>query len=110
MKPINEFTLAEIANAVEATEMFNPAIASRLRELHDLTRWIPVSERMPTKEDANEYGHFVTLKNGFVSTSMIDRENNVWVWNDSEANWDVFGESFIATFTHWRRIDKPEGV
>ena len=51
MKPINEMNLAEL---MELYDRYWGAddISYRIRELHELTRWIPVEERFPTTEDA----------------------------------------------------------
>jgi hypothetical protein len=62
MKPIDQMTLPEIVEYMddmgidfERWDRPDPIgdICNRLRELHDLTRWIPVSERMPTEEDSH---------------------------------------------------------
>jgi hypothetical protein len=59
MKPISEMNLAELADALDAlrpTHSLNGLVQDRLRELHEQTRWIPVSERMPTEADADRNG------------------------------------------------------
>jgi hypothetical protein len=48
MKPIDQMTLAECLNELRARPRYNRLLADRI---HDLTRWIPVSERMPTGAD-----------------------------------------------------------
>ena len=88
MKPINEMSLAELAEFFDDDER----IAIRLRELHDLTRWIPVEERLPTKGDADERGNVLWL---------------FWGKHYESRYWYLRRDYGM---THWRRIDKPEGV
>jgi hypothetical protein len=91
----------EKMNAGELADEFNPAntessvrydyatmyrLTSRLRELHDLTRWIPVSERVPTEEDAYKGQVFV----------FVDGQAESWPFND------------LGNATHWCRITPPE--
>jgi hypothetical protein len=91
MKKIREYNLREIANAVEATEILSPAIASRLCELHDLTRWIPVSERLPTQEDGDVLAWYATK---YPFATLV--------------NWYEFPLNNNSV-THWKRITPPEG-
>ena len=64
--------------------------------IHELTRWIPVEERLPTQADADEHGY-------------------VQWWDENEVAlpcshyWDFTGKPTYK-FTHWRRIDKPEDL
>ena len=46
MKDIKDMNLAELANALQRYEfdMLNDQVASRLRVLHDLTRWISLNQ------------------------------------------------------------------
>jgi hypothetical protein len=90
MKPISEMTLLEIADFIEYEEM--PISADRLRAIHDLTRWIPVDERLPTESDA---------LNGEVEWLDNTRDHykaNPDLWNVSSPH--IF-------YTHWRRIARP---
>jgi hypothetical protein len=54
MKDIKDMNLAELANKLcdlhEGDTVGLLRIADRMDKLHDLTRWIPVSERMPESE------------------------------------------------------------
>jgi hypothetical protein len=85
MKPISEMTLAELANAFEFYGYHSEA--DRLRAIHDLTRWIPVSERMPTKEDGLVRWYINKGKGG---GTMNKRWSNV---------------PYFAT--HWQHITPP---
>ena len=49
-------------------------------------RWVPVTERMPTGEDANEYGD-------------VD-------WSDGKEIWEAH-HTEPREATHWRRIVLP---
>ena len=96
MKPINEMSLQECLEALRNTDEgyrhTKSAIIAIANRIHELTRWIPVSERLPTKEDVDEYGEVLAYSPDptiTVSASCIPMSHH---------------------FTHWRRIDKPEGV
>ena len=56
------------------------------------TRWIPVSERLPTEDDSDENGY-------------------VWVWNKNGRgtwNWrDVVFHNHIVKITHWMPFPEP---
>jgi hypothetical protein len=93
MKPINEMNLAELADRMESDEDIyhdEYVFVERLRELHELTRWIPVEERLPDAEHE-------TFVLAFFGSGRIDIVHCSAV------------ELGIGV-THWRRIDKPEGV
>jgi hypothetical protein len=110
MKEIKDMNLAELANALQRYEfdMLNDQVASRLRELHDLTRWIPVSERMPSEEDLNELGFVAIYDGGFIDRAII-KKGVVKVWDYEEKSWADFDASnWELSFTHWQRITPPE--
>ena len=65
--------------------------------IHDLTRWIPVSERMPTHEDFGEWGRVLIRYNDGDIDSMP------FVGNVSQ-----FTTSSEFWITHWQRITPPE--
>jgi hypothetical protein len=51
----------------------------------NLNRWIPVSERLPTKEDADEFGNVLILRenerkliNRFDMVRFCDKETTMW--------------------------------
>lgn len=98
-KPIEKMNTGELADE------FNPAnaessvrydyatmyrLTSRLRELHDLTRWIPVSERMPTEDDSYKGRVLWKDNDGFVTT----------------LNYKLKHEHYY--FPYWQRITPPE--
>ena len=102
MKPINEMTLLEIRDSLKwlgdnnnnvPFDHIQKACYDYADRIYDLTRWITVSERMPTEEDADEDG-FIDCYGKYGRFPMrlchID-------------NLDIGSK----TFTHWRRIDKP---
>ena len=92
MKPIDQMNAGELAEYIDTH--FQPLwpneckkAIKRLRAIHDLTRWIPVSERMPTEED------------GFVSW-YIDKGKGGGTMNKKWNNVPRF-------VTHWQRITPP---
>jgi hypothetical protein len=97
----------EKMNAGELADEFNPAnaessvrydyatmyrLTSRLRELHDLTRWVPVSERMP---ENLEIVLCMTHHGTYVATSYCRH-------TDQDETW------FASRFAAWQRITPPE--
>lgn len=76
------------------------SLSNRLCVIHEETRWIPVSERMPTKEDGDSMGL-------------------VFVWHDTSSPL-LKAHGYVAHYhwvpasdegiTHWKRIQAPEGV
>jgi hypothetical protein len=90
MKPIDQMTLTEIADFFDDEGM--SLWADRLRAIHELTRWIPVSERMPTEED-------------------VDEDGEVLAWSpDPHITYTASCIPLSYHFTHWQRITPPEGV
>jgi hypothetical protein len=90
MKEISEYTLKE---CLEEVEMLHGGYGYRDPEkladrIHELTRWIPVSERMPTEEDAYK-GQVLAL---------FESEAETWPFGD------------LTNATSWKRINPPEGV
>jgi hypothetical protein len=102
MKDIKNMNLAELADQIErkldvpmGEDLVQYDIADRLYAIHDLTRWIPVSERMPTEKDGYK-SKYVTQRTVLVMEK----------WGDIS----VVTIGLAKHFTHWKRIDKPEGV
>jgi hypothetical protein len=101
MKEVKDMNLAELAdlNPFYLSEKDWRNTQSRLRELHELTRWISVSERMPTEADGDE--------NGYVE-----------FWNTKCQMSNYYKYDFLTeshgleithwSFTHWKRITPPE--
>jgi hypothetical protein len=91
-KTIEHWSVKDIALYLEGHRAIPKTTIARLRELHDLTRWIPVSERMPTEEDSYQ---------GRV------------LWLQEEYSIMVGGYTLPRSFTRatrWQRITPPEGV
>jgi hypothetical protein len=107
MKDIEDMNLLELADDLTTLPSCSvrPYVLDtidRLRVLHDLTRWIPVSERLPTREDADAEGYV------WVSAIRIltaTRSNDSWLWSQVSLDGGIAYKP-----THWKRIDKPEGV
>ena len=99
MKPINEMNLSDLADYFDSEySVYGIDLeycADRLRQLHELTRWIPVSERLPTEADADENGEIYIWSVGgsahiILLVHALDEQDD-----------------YHIGFTHWRRIDKP---
>ena len=87
MKEIHQMTLAEVKEEIEkyAFVIDNSRLYSLLDQLDDLTRWIPVGERMP------EAGEWVLA----------------WM---SDGAFEAVHESYLeqdSSVTHWQRITPP---
>ena len=95
MKKISEMNAGELADLLNPHDKLQDNIASRLRAIHDLTRWIPVSERMPTEEDAI---------NGYI----LYWYNNP-MYNESHPLWSKWksGQIDPKTYPYWICISTP---
>jgi hypothetical protein len=91
MKDIKDMNLEEVRQKIyeHALAINNDELYSLLDRLDELTRWIPVSERMPTEED----GKHIHIFDGLGLPFTIMRKS--------------LG-SYVPT--HWKRITPPEGV
>jgi hypothetical protein len=96
-KRIEDMNIEELARACMAIDsgyqesiVGLQSISERLLKLHDLTRWIPVSERMPTVEDSYR-GRVLWLQEEY---SII------------VGSYDLARSKTRAT--HWQRITPPE--
>jgi hypothetical protein len=98
MKPIDQMTLAEVKEEIEkyAFVIDNSRLYSLLDQLDDLTRWIPVSERMPTEEDYSEAGQI----------HLWDAEFGICRVYHKDIAHD-FLKRIPLEFTHWQRITPP---
>ena len=110
MKPIDQMNLAELAEIMAPYSDLKERIINRLRELHEEARWIPVSERLPDKEElvlvwAKGYdGQYHAIEDwwceiseaplGFSSATIVVGEG----WHENE----------FENVTHWKRITPPE--
>ena len=118
MKDIRHMNLAEYIEALQSLEEFTllkdidtgnfeptydsmkknaVELADRIR---DLTRWIPVSERMPTEEDANEDGCVLVSA---TERSKLHRVVEIW-------SYEYVSRNGLGGYkpTHWKRITQPE--
>jgi hypothetical protein len=113
-KRIEDMNIEELARACMAIDsgyqesvVGLQSIAERLLKLHDLTRWIPVSERLPNEEDLHSDGTFRIWLNGGDGLACI-HHNKIYVWdNDGFVDYDE--TNFRVAFTHWQHITPPEG-
>jgi hypothetical protein len=77
------------------------ALENEINALRAKNRWIPVEERMPTEEDADRHGYVQWWSENEVAIPVAH------CWDFPFAHfWEFTG----VTFTHWRRIDNPEGL
>jgi hypothetical protein len=114
MKPINEYTLQECIERLSELPdgtvddacdkvmlphlpwIFDVAVALADR-IEELTRWIPVAERMPTEADADRHG--------CVLIREVENESPNRVYR-AEVRWsDVQKPNYFYTVTDWKRID-----
>jgi hypothetical protein len=96
MKPINEYTLQDCLNSILKADMIlhRHELANRIREL---TRWIPVEERLPTEEDADQHGYILIRE--------VENESPKRVY-PALVKWKYIGKpNYFYTVTDWKRID-----
>ena len=91
MKDIDKMNVAELAEIMAPYSDLKERIINRLRVIHEETRWIPVSERMPTEEDGR--------------TVLVINAN----YGCCTTRWDEV-DKHVQPITHWQRITPPEGV
>ena len=102
MKPIEQMTLAECLERLKTANVWGDLVHISNR-IHDITRWIPVSERMPT-----ENGYYRIWDISEVQALFKDGE---WIGercipSDSPYLQSKFREKLSPT--HWQRITPPE--
>jgi hypothetical protein len=106
MKDIDKMNLSELADDLTTLPSCSvrPYVLDtidRLRVIHEETRWIPVSERMPTEEDGDE--------NGEVLVSETEKESPQRKYSYMKT-WNRLNDpNYFFTITHWKRITPPEG-
>ena len=99
MKPINEYTLQECLDAMKRIDAdlleygYHEALSDRI---HSLTRWIPVEERLPTEEDADQHG--------YVLIREVENESPKRVYHALVKWSDVLRPNYFYTITDWKRI------
>jgi hypothetical protein len=108
MKPIDQMNLAEcLAKLRDVSTVLTRNEERQLADrIHDLTRWIPVSERMPTEEDLHSNGTFRIWLNGGDGLACI-HHNKIYVWDD-DGFVDYDETNFRVSFKYWQRITPPE--
>ena len=108
MKPIEQMNLAELADDIDAFVERFPyfgRITNRLRKLHDLTRWIPVDERMPTEEDVMKTDDDThSYMNGLVLWYVEDKTGSRYY---HFSKWYLPPKSYYKLIS-WKRIIPPE--
>jgi hypothetical protein len=113
MKPIDKMNLAECLesmrdwrNKYHGDEAIDLIADEKLDELADriseLTRWIPVSERMPTEEDGGLNNRVLVLE--------VEKQYPRNKYLELVDWFEIDKPDYYYTATHWKRIDKPEGV
>ena len=94
MKDTKDMSLKE---CLEEVELLNGVYdyddpVKLAKRIDELTRWIPVSERMPTEEDRDVLAWYATK---YPFANLV--------------NWYEFPLN-NKDVTHWKRITPPEGV
>lgn len=100
MKAIKDMNLSEIAQYLTSLVWVRADVIDRLRELHELTRWIPVSERLPTKADANFHDEVM------VSLDPMSIVNSPFGMMGIETV--EYTDVCPRKHTHWKRTTQPE--
>jgi hypothetical protein len=99
MKDIDKMNLAELANKLcdlrEGDTVGLLRIADRMDKLHELTRWIPGSERLPTESDAQENGYVEFWNTKYAMSYYYKYDSLRELYDELE-------------LTHWRKITPPE--
>ena len=86
------------------------SLSNRLLEIHEETRWIPVSERLPEKlSHVLVYGIRCTELYGDDKKACVGAVS-WWDENRSDCRDVCYYSVWYKDITHWKRIDKPEGV
>lgn len=99
MKPINEMSIQECLDTLRHSDTPLADAYEVADRIHDLTRWIPVEERLPAKEDGDENGRVLVCS---IDLRYDTRYYESWVFDMVSVEG---GTQWLPT--HWRRIDKP---
>jgi hypothetical protein len=99
MKPINEMSLAECLGEVKLLNgVYGYNDPSLLADrIYELTRWIPVSERLPTEADADQHGYVIIRE--------VENESPKRVYHALVKWKDIGKPDYFYTITDWKRID-----
>jgi hypothetical protein len=103
MKKVEEMNLNECLEALRSKAFLyfdNVTVSAIADRISNLTRWIPVSERMPTEEDVTPLG----------GNMGIEFWSNKFGGMKYFCTIERFGIYFIQSndITHWKRITSPE--
>jgi hypothetical protein len=103
MKDTKDMNLEELADKVFNLEYCVNGcvreISDRLRELHEEARWIPVSERLPTKGDSNFHDEVM------VSLDPMSIVNSPFGMMGIETV--EYSDVCPSKHTHWKRTTEP---
>ena len=114
MKDIDKMNLAECISVVRRLTPDELEYDVQWRvgaRIEKLTRWIPVSERMPTEADFGIDKRFRVWLGGIDSTATFTEGKTLLVWDDEAFNsgWTEYDPNNCrVAFTHWQRITPPE--
>jgi hypothetical protein len=102
MKDIKDMNLEEVRQKIyeHALAISNDELYSLLDRLDELTRWIPVGERMPEEGERV----LMLMNTGYRAVGYV--LNGKWVICFGAK----FAEDYGYTVTHWKRITPPEDV
>ena len=118
MKEIKDMNLAECIEALRDVDVITrgyqcnyEAIEELADRIHELTRWISVSERMPTEKEHGNEVFRVWVLGGETDACFVSGKIMVWVDSPFEADYEEYDpKRYRTAFTHWQRITPPEGV
>jgi hypothetical protein len=110
MKDIKDMNLAECIVALRDVDVITrgyqcnyDAIEELADRIHELTRWVSVSEKLPTKEDANFHDEVI------VSLDPMSIVNSPFGMMGIETV--EYSDVCPSKHTHWQRTtEPPEGV
>ena len=104
MKPINEidtWTLGDCLKWLRHYGMENiDVVALAAHRIRQITSWIPVEDALPEDEGVVR-----------VYTGLFDTYGESYGrWCEDANRWFVDGTNCGGDVTHWKYLDKPEGV
>jgi hypothetical protein len=106
MKYINDMNLAECLEELSSgfeNDYISVSDTKRIADrIYELTRWIPVSERMPTHEDGGLNNKVLVLE--------VEKQYPRNKYLELVDWFEVGKPDHFYTTTHWRRTDLPEAV
>jgi len=111
MKQTSEMNLAECFEELMLCSHCPITVEEVCYRIKELTRWISVSERMPTEKDFG-IGKRFRVWIGSIDSTAIFTEGKLYVWDDEAYNsgWTEYDpNNHRVAFTHWQHITTPEG-